>query len=75
MSGAVVSLHRHIDCKLVTISLYCTPKKKIGFYRADEHLYRVLDECTKRRLYVCLQQYRGNTTEIVREIKTESVAS
>ena len=25
-----------------------------GFYRSDEHLYRVLDE---RSVYVCLQQY------------------
>ena len=40
-----------------------------GIYRADGHLYRVLDECTKRRLYVCLQQYRGNTQRLVEKLR------
>ena len=71
-SGPVVSLHRHIDCKLVTISLYCTPKKRkgcISFYRSDEHLNRALDECTRRKVYVCLHQYRGNTQRLVQKLR------
>ena len=65
----MVSLHRHIDCKLVTIFIVLYSKKRIGyisFYRSDEHLYRVLDE---RRVYVCLQQYRGNTQRLVQKLR------
>ena len=74
----MVCVHRHIDGKLVMIfiiSLYCTQNKKgcISFYRSDEHLYRVLDECTKRRVHplATIQRKHKNGTEI----KNESVAS
>ena len=70
----MVTVHRHIDCKLVTIFiiLYSKKKKKkkkgyISFYRSDKHLYRVLDE---RRVYFCLQQYRGNTQGLVQLNRT-----
>ena len=46
----------------------------IGFYRSDEHLYRVLDECTKRRVCLLAAIHRKHT-EIGTEIENESVAS
>ena len=47
--------------------LYYAPKKRNGCISCIS-LYRVLDECTKRKVYVCLQQYRKHT-EIGTEIE------
>ena len=57
--------------QLVTIFIILYSRK--GFSRSDEHLYRVLDECTKS--IGLLATIQRKHTEIGTEIENESVAS